>query len=679
MPPEEEKVFIVCCFPYFQMKKRHWCWPLLLFLILALTVAQESPFALEESAVSEEELAEEVELVEDRAGTTPDSAFYVIDEIVEDINLAVRDGESKAEYALGVKQEKVAEAALMLNEQKAKETAEALQKMKSVSGIIQDELSPRLQALAKENGEFSQKLLAAMEQDTPEGWDDVNVLISEQFTEEEKIQISSALVTKLGDYCEELSYVDYDAMLQDQHCNPSNAPEWLKEMLEGELAQREEEAKKQLVSELTACINDPRDCNCNDIPVEVHRQGCEEDKALAIRCEFEEDRSACDQLDQKSIGGEDVPAFLRSTFESTITELISKKEKEMFDKFAPPECKEAGVTTREECESIMREKYGEPPEECQKEGRFIGEEACMLVMKEKYDIPDECFPGGKPVTQEECMAIMASSGKIPGDCLQDGKFIGREECEETMISQMAASGQIPEDCLENGQFIGREECEQKMMASGAVSGSAPEACLEEGEFIGQKACTEKMKGQAGSGMGEGGSTASECMENDEFIGEEACMRIFQEKMGQGGGFGSGMPSMPPSGIPPSETEQPSAGGGLAVGAPSLNIPVIPDTSGLEHAQFGGDQVLIVDDGGSQLVPREELQRLREEAERNAEMEGEHSSTAEQIREEIQQLQQDKDNAGRDERSEDAGESSPHFDEHGEEVAESSSGEESDET
>ncbi len=565
-----------------------------LFILIIITSinsrAQESPFALEEVSVLEEEFAEEVEIIEDRAGTTPDSPLYVVDEIIENVNLAVRDGEGQAAYALEIKQEKVSEAALMLEKQKQEETAKALQKAHSVSLLIEKELSPQLAELAKENGEFEQRLLAALQQHTPAGWTEVEELMGEQLTAEKKIQLQANLVPKIADYCEELSYVDYNTMLQDPYCQPENAPEWLREAIAGEMQDREEEAIDQLVQELTTCVNDPRDCNCDDIPVEKHRQDCEENKALAIQCEFEQEISACEELEGKPLVPDDVPDFLRPTFETTMSELIAKKQQEMFNKFAPPECVEAGLSTREECEGLMKEKYGEPPEECQQDGKFIGMEECMAIMIEKYDIPSECVQDGKPVSQEECQALMISSGQIPAECVDGGQFIGREACEEKMTSGMITGGQIPEACVENGEFIGREECETRMREQAMQSMS-------------------------------GGGPPADCVQDGEFIGMEECTRIMTEK------FASGMGGMP--------GEMPGAGG--------ITLPegiTIPDLTALQNALPGGEQVLIVDDGGSQLVSKEELQQLLGQAQQAAQQQGsEHSEQAEQLREAIEQLQE----------------------------------------
>ncbi len=629
-------------------------WLVLFLLFLTpFTTAQESPFAAEEAGSVEEEFAEEIVLTEERAGTTPDSPLYVIDEIVEDANLALRTGESKAEYALGVKEEKISEAVLMVQKNNSEATAEALQKANNVSALIERELSPQLEALAKENTELSKKLLAAMQQNAPQDWEEVDQLIATQFTNEEKIRIASDLVVKIGDYCEELAFVDYGTMLQDTYCNPQNAPDWLREMIGGEIAKREEQAKEKVIEEITMCINDPRDCRCDDIPVENHRKECEENKALAIRCEFELDISACEELEQKPFVPEGLPAFLRPAFESTMAELIAKKEKEMFEKFAPAECKEAGVSTRGECETIMREKYGEPPEECQREGKFIGEEACMQIMIEKHDIPSECIKDGKLIGREACEEILVSKGIIPQECVEGGKFIGREACEEKMV----ASGTIPPECAEGGKLLSEDECIARLVSSGKI----PEQCVENGEFVGREKCEERMRSGAGGQIGGPGTgeAPAECIENGQFIGEEACIKKITDKF-TAPGAGEGVPGIPGS-VPIHEGAPEAPAGGVPGIVPALPEipaeipgeqapaqpgeitvpPVIPNVD-VPPASYqpGADQHLIVDAEGAELVDKDELRKVAEEAERRAHEEGEHEEV-ERIRGEIEQIHEER--------------------------------------
>lgn len=452
------------------------------FLIISVGFAQE--FDIEkieeteeeaeeaEEEYLEEEYAEEEVLIEDRAGTTPDSPFYFVDEVVEDINLAIKEGEDKADYALDISEEKVAEAKLMADKNKSIETEEALIRANNISKIIEQEVSPTLEDKTNEKMEFIKATLEGMEEEVKD-WETVKGLIDRQKTQAEKNKIATNLAVKIGDLCEKLAMEDYSLMEAEPRCNPDNAPDWLKNFIEEEINKREEEAKKMLIDQITTCVNDPRECDCSQIPVKSHQLECERSTALAIECEFEQNMAACDKLDE--IGppsAEGMPDFLRDIFEETFTELIAKKEKEMFNKFAPKECIEAGATTREECGEIMMEVHGPPPEECMKDGRFIGEEECTSIMVGQGKIPEECIKDGMPIPEEECRAIMeAQGGEIPEECMVDGEFIGEEKCREIMggkfetpMTQEMPSGEggSAGECMVDGEFIGEEECNEIM-------------------------------------------------------------------------------------------------------------------------------------------------------------------------------------------------------------------------
>ncbi len=593
---------------------------LFLFVIFFsfFVLAEETPFSVETTVFSEEAQAVEITIVEERAGTTPDSPLYVVDKIVENTQLALKSGEDKAAYALQIKGEKIAEAALMAKENKSQEAGTALEKAGELSGVIEAEISPALEDLAKEETAFSNKLLTAMKKDLPT-WEEINTLVEQQKTNEGKIQVAMEMSKKIGSYCEQLAMQDYDLMIKDDYCNPDNAPEWLREKIKKEMADKEEEAKKEMVEQITTCINDPRQCDCSKIPVAKHRNNCEKNTALAIKCEYEQDMAACDELSKQPIVPEGIPAFLRPFFEQTVSELISKKEKEMFAKFAPKECVEAGVSTREDCERIMREKYGEPPAECQKDGQFIGEKECNQIMIQKFDIPPECVKGdGALMREEECMQIMVQSGKIPSECLREGKPLPREECEKIMIEK-----NIPPECKEEGALT-REACEAVMRERFAQQGMGPpQECQKDGQFIGEAECTEIMKSKFGGQIPSG------------------------QMGGQPGVPGQIMPGQPGEGIPFSEE------GGMMPGQMPIGpqmppgqlegsfLPVNPQMPPME-AYRGGNQHLVIGPQGPQLINQPELEQLRQDAERRMAEGQTPPEEIERLRQEVGQLRQQMD-------------------------------------
>ncbi|MEA2036400.1 MAG: DUF5667 domain-containing protein, partial [Nanoarchaeota archaeon] len=390
----------------------------------------EEEYYEEDEEYWEEEYAEEEILVEDRAGTTPDSPFYFVDEIVEDINLAIRRGKDKAEYALSVAEEKVAEAKLMAEQNKLAETKQALTKANNVSAIIEKEVSPEVEEETKTKMANIKKLLDEIKDQIPDDWGEIESLIERQETQADKNKVVSDLVVKINSLCDKLAMQDYALMEAEPRCNPDNAPEWLKDKIEGEIQERDKEAQNMIVDVITTCINDPRECECSKIPIRSLRLDCERDSALAIECEFEGNEEACDEIDSEDEEDflEGLLGFLQKIFKTKLSDVMDKKEKEMFEKFAPKECIERGATTREECEEIMFDIHGPPPEECLNGyGEFIGPKKCDEIM------------GGPP----------------PEECMKRGKFIGRDECEEIMEEKY---GKPPEECMDGREFIGDKEC-----------------------------------------------------------------------------------------------------------------------------------------------------------------------------------------------------------------------------
>src|SRR3989338_5401009 len=217
----------------------------------SLSYAQEDLEEFEEEIIE----GEEEFLVEDRAGITPDSSLYVFDRIVDEIQLATSKGEEKAKKALEVKEERLAEASVMVNS-----------------------LKDRLPS---------------------EGWKDIEAALETQLDEEEKTRIALLVSKSRLSYCNALAKQDFALLETDPQCDVENAPEWLKGKVKSEFKQREENARRQIFDAVSICVIVPKQCDCSRIPVAKHIATCEVSKALAIRCDYEDDFEACEQLDEK--------------------------------------------------------------------------------------------------------------------------------------------------------------------------------------------------------------------------------------------------------------------------------------------------------------------------------------------------------------------------------------------
>ncbi len=555
---------------------------MLVLFVLALLVQGQNLFSTEEVAVIEEELAEEEQILEDRAGVTPDSPLYVVDEVAENIIIALKTGEDKAAYAVKVKEEKIAEAYVMVGEQQAAGVHTALGKAGDLSNVIVEQVGTEFNDLALESSGISKEILEELQQRLPpqEEWDRINALIDSQLTQEERIAAASQFVDKLMSYCDELAKLDFRLMEQDQHCDPVQAPEWLQGYIEEDITQRQQQAEVQLIQMITTCINDPRQCDCSQIPVKSEQNECQQSTELAIRCEYDQDTAACEELESRSLAAPSaLPDFLKPAFEETLTELIEKKKKEMFAKFAPPECVQAGVETREECEEIMMEKY--LPQECKDAGATTKED-CMELMQETYGImPEECRGDDTPITREECMQLMSEKYDIPDECIREGEFLGQEECLAIML---------PPECKEAGATT-------------------------------KEACAEVFQQKKASELDIGGGPLPECMQDGVFIGMSECQQIMQETIAASIG---GLEILTAEGL-----------------AQAQEAIASFEQGGLPERASIPDFVLVInpETGQAEQISQEELQQIVEEHRAGAEGEIVITPEAQQLLEEVEELQQ----------------------------------------
>lgn len=522
------------------MKKRAF---VALALTIVLLLAFSSALAQEEG---EEVLADEDEIVlaEERGGITPDSPLYVIDTFIDDITIASKKGSEKAEAAMKVKNERIAEAGAMVEKQNAGAAVTALENAGKAGGLVEgNKFSPSLANDTEENVKKSIATLEALKAKLPPGGlEGVEKAINAQMTQEEKIRAAKDFIKTIGDYCDALSYEDYELMQEDETCNEDKAPDWLKEYIDEDLKKREDNARVMIIDQITTCVLSPRDCDCGRIPVRRHQNECEVNKDLAIKCEYENDMEACSKLDEKELEPpEDIPPALRGIFESTLKEAIAKKEKEMFAKFRPPEC--ADVETPRQCYDIMTNLYGTPPE-C--EG--LSEEECFEEMEkrgpppegERHDFPEECKEAGA-TRPFDCSKLMIEKYGAPEWC----EGLGIDECVKESMKHGRGEGgkdrpEFPPECKEAGatkprdcfdvmtakhgkppycEGLSDDECFKESMRrgpedhEGGPRGDMPPEC----EGLPAEECFEKMQEKYG--------IPEECKDLD----RDACEEIMQAK------------------------------------------------------------------------------------------------------------------------------------------------------
>ncbi|MEK6854361.1 MAG: hypothetical protein AABX60_03420, partial [Nanoarchaeota archaeon] len=326
-------------------------------------------------------------------------------------------------------------------------------------------------------------------------------------SEEEKVRVALLVSKSRLSYCDAIAKEDFDLMKGDELCQIEKAPEWLRGKVEGEFKAREENARKQILDSVSTCIVDPKKCDCSQIQVGKHSQTCEVKKALAIRCEYENDDAACAELGSENL--EDfLPEFIGEEGEKSLLEVLRQKEEQMFERFKPPEC--ANVQTFQECFAIMKDLYGEPPE-C--EG--LSDDECIELMKSKgpeseeermEHFPPECREGGV-TTPIECAEIMFEKYGKPPQC----EGLDTKECMKLMRHERPDAMQhaMPTECQEAGakeprqcfdimtskygfppecEGLSSDDCFKEMMKrgpgegppGGEMMGQEPPECQEKG-------------------------------------------------------------------------------------------------------------------------------------------------------------------------------------------------------
>jgi len=219
---------------------------------------------------------------------------------------------------------------------------------------------------------------------------------------EEKVTQSTAVLTeKTYEYCSELAKEDFALMLKDEECNPETAPEPLKKDLE-KLRDLQERMFVKLMLEIRSCIDDPGTCNCEDNFDDEEKIKCEKMVALALKCEYQDDENACNELNSlESLKAESfVPKFLMHLFRA-------KKEQMLWGE-TPSDCvPEECWNENDKPECRQYDKFKETEEDWDEYGNFIGtrnkcgKKGQIPTMKES--IP-QCFDGDV-FLEEKCGEI----------------------------------------------------------------------------------------------------------------------------------------------------------------------------------------------------------------------------------------------------------------------------------
>ncbi len=332
---------------------------------------------------------------------------------VDNIKLFFSSGDNKVMLALEIRE---------------KELNSAINKLK----IVQERVSPDTADKVKNNIEMIEKENVGIDL----------AYFEKYLIEEEKTKLSADLSKKIFDYCNELAMQDYDLMLNDEKCISYS---WVEKKVEKNLNQEQEKSQNEIQNQIKICMNNPKECRCDEIPLLSEKKKCERYKSLAIKCEFQDDESACKEINMFK----DVQSDKRENY-----------EEEILEKYMPGECLEVGAKDGEECKRLIIA-LNKPESECIENGQILSGKECERKLVREDKIPGDCIKNGEIVSPEECKEIMKEKSEVSDDEIKvnlqecvDAGYTTKKACEAFILKQ-----NLPKECVDAGALT-PEACEK---------------------------------------------------------------------------------------------------------------------------------------------------------------------------------------------------------------------------
>ena len=285
----------------------------------------------------------------------------------DNVVLFFSGGDAKVNLALEIREKEVNSA---LKDMETGDTVNAIRSLNNAKDklkLVQENVSLNTSEKVKQSVEAVKNKI------------DKNTLPEEFYQyklEEEKTQLTTELTLKTFEYCKALAQENYGLMLKQEKCNPETAPAGLKQEFE-QLKQLQKESFNKFMYDIRSCIDDPGTCNCEDNEDITQKAKCEQMVALAVRCEYKDEESACDEL--ISMKPTEDSGFAESFIPSFLLDMFKEKEY-MIDYHIP---KSDGV-----------------PEECYNENESVKTECAQY--RYKKEIHGQCFDAEGNFLVEKC-------------------------------------------------------------------------------------------------------------------------------------------------------------------------------------------------------------------------------------------------------------------------------------
>ena len=318
-----------------------------------------------------------------------------LNRFTDDVKLFFSSGDNKVMTALAIREKEVESAINNIQNQGEDKAIKNLEKAKQKLQIVQEKVSLETsEEIQTSVDEIIDKINE--EDDLPDEFDDY-------ILEEEKTQLTAELTEKTFEYCTELAKEDFALMLKEKECNPDTAPPGLEKELE-KLKDLQLRMFVQLMLEIRSCMDDPGTCNC-EANVDVEQKAkCEKMVALALKCEYKEDETSCNEL--KAMEPKKGDSFAESFVPDYLMNLFREKEKSMMDYDSQPS---DGVP--EECwdwnekpECRQYDHLKETKDDWDEYGNFIGKRPKKKEPTMQESVP-ECFDENNNFLEEKCGKI----------------------------------------------------------------------------------------------------------------------------------------------------------------------------------------------------------------------------------------------------------------------------------
>jgi hypothetical protein len=207
----------------------------------------------------------------------------------DNIKLFFSSGDGKVKLALEIREKEINSA---IDNAKSGNNQEAIKNLESAKNklkIVQDRISPTIAEEVMSNIDRAKSNIEENKNINQE----FSTQLENYLTEEEKTKLYVEKSEKVFNYCKELATQDYNLMINDRKCK---AYSWMEKTVTERMTTEKNQDIEKIKSQIGICMNNPKECNCDEISLSSEKANCEKYKSLAIRCEFQSDSSACKEV-----------------------------------------------------------------------------------------------------------------------------------------------------------------------------------------------------------------------------------------------------------------------------------------------------------------------------------------------------------------------------------------------